>query len=81
MRTLGLAALIFAPALALGACADYSDGPHRGRPYAGDDLARLSNDCHGRGGILAPSGRSTGRAQEDNVCNITDAPGLPNKGG
>jgi hypothetical protein len=79
MRKLILVTLAFIPALALGACAE--DGPHRGSTITGDDLAKLTDDCHAHGGIVAPSGRSTSRVQEDYVCNITDAPGLPNKGG
>ena len=71
MRTLVMAALAFAPALALGACAD--DGP-RSHPagYEGR-TEKLQRDCDARGGTLAPTGRLTGEAPLDNVCRNPDS--------
>ncbi len=51
--------------LALSSCAT---GPVAGG-YA-EDLARLSDACRERGGILVNSGANTGRPEVDNACQI-----------
>ena len=71
MRTLILAAVAVLSGAGLGACA--SSGSGGSNASAGNDLARLQNECDGRGGILVPSGRNTGEAQLDNVCHIEGA--------
>ena len=53
-------------ALALAACAS-TGGENR---YV-SALDRLTADCKARGGILAPTGVSTGRPETENVCRIT----------
>jgi hypothetical protein len=63
MRTQFL--VLTAALLGLSACA--SAGENR---YA-NDLQKLSDDCKARGGILAPTGASTGRVETENVCRIT----------
>lgn len=58
--------MLIASALALSACAG-------GAPFesSADELARLSDECRARGGILVPSGRPLeGRPAIDNVCQI-----------
>ncbi len=54
----------------LSACA--STGPGEGS-YASREQ-KLSDDCAGRGGILAPTGASTGRPETENVCKINGEP-------
>lgn len=73
MRTALVLAALVAP-LALGACAS-----GRPLPTYQQDLDRLEADCSARGGILAPTGATTGRAQTDYLCKITGgASRLPN---
>lgn len=63
------AALILAAALvplALGACATSNPLPSYQQEYD-----TLNAQCVERGGILSPSGATTGRAQTDYVCKIT----------
>lgn len=64
-RTLIVLAALVAP-LALGACAT-------GKTYPSyqQDLDKLEAECTTRGGILTPSGVTTGRVQTDYVCKIT----------
>ncbi len=64
--------LIAAPvlALALSACAS-STGSSRYET----ELNQLADDCRARGGILAPTGQTSGRPQTDNVCKITGPAG------
>lgn len=54
--------------LAVSACA--SGGPRT----PDKTYARLSAECEARGGVLAPTGRVTGREALDNVCRITGGP-------
>lgn len=62
------AALMLAGGLALSACAtDRAAAPE-------SELARLTADCKARGGILMPSGATTGREAVDNVCRISGGP-------
>lgn len=73
MRTALVLAALVAP-LALAACAS-----GRPLPTYQQDLDRLEADCSARGGILAPTGATTGRAQTDYLCKITGgASRLPN---
>lgn len=65
MRALFALAALVAP-LALGACATGKTFPS----YQ-EELDKLSAECMARGGILTPSGVTTGRPQADNVCKIT----------
>lgn len=65
MRTRFL--VLTAALLGLSACASAGAGENR---YA-NDLQRLSDDCKARGGILAPTGQTTGRVETENVCRIT----------
>lgn len=51
---------------ALAGCAT-TDGPSH---YA-RELARLSESCDGRGGILVSNGLQTGRPQTEYVCQIS----------
>ena len=61
--------VLIVSALALSACA--SAAPPG---TASNELARLTADCHARGGILVPSGRPLeGRATVDNICQIRGA--------
>jgi hypothetical protein len=53
--------------LGLGACAS-SGKPLE--PY-GAATDRLAAECQARGGILVPTGQSSGRAETDNICKIT----------
>lgn len=64
MRAAFLAALV-AP-LMLGACATSQPAS----TYQ-QDLDKLEANCTARGGILTPSGATTGRAQTDYLCKIT----------
>lgn len=67
-----------APALLLAATACASTtGVDR---YA-SELERLSADCTARGGILAPTGQQTGRAQTENVCKIAGGASRLTSGG
>jgi hypothetical protein len=63
MRTL---ILIAAGALAVSACT--TAGPPDDR--YGRELQELADSCRARGGILAPTGRQSGRPELDNVCEI-----------
>jgi hypothetical protein len=63
IRTLTLTAL----AGLLAACASTGPNTHR------SDIDRLQSECDARGGILTPSGASTGQATLDNACRIKDA--------
>ena len=61
--------VLIVSALALSACA--SAAPPGS---AANELARLTEDCRARGGILVASGRPLeGRATVDNVCQIRGA--------
>ena len=53
----------------LSACAG-SPGPNAYQ----SDLDRLEADCQSRSGVLAPTGRSTGRPPLDYVCKLSEAP-------
>lgn len=67
-----LAALV-AP-MALGACATGKTFPS----YQ-EEFDKLDADCTARGGILTPSGATTGRPQTDNICKINGpATRIPN---
>ncbi|RZJ04774.1 MAG: hypothetical protein EON89_06300 [Brevundimonas sp.] len=62
-----LTTLSLSAALAVGACAS-------GAPAEGSYLSRdqkLAEDCRARGGILAPSGQTTGRPEVDSICRIS----------
>ena len=61
--------VLIVSALALSACA--SAAPPG---TASNELARLTADCHARGGVLSPTGSQSGRPQLDNVCKITAQP-------
>ncbi|MGH7020465.1 MAG: hypothetical protein ACREEY_11320 [Brevundimonas sp.] len=65
MRAPLILAALVAP-LALGACAT-----GRTTPTYQQEYDTLNAQCVERGGILAPSGATTGRAQTDYVCKIT----------
>ena len=60
------AILLIAAAAALSACAT-SSTPEK-------PLAQLSSECDARGGILLPTGRSTGRDALDTYCRINSGP-------
>jgi len=64
-RTLAVLAAVVAP-LALGACATGKTLPTYQQEYDA-----LNAQCVERGGILSPSGLTSGRAQTDYVCKIT----------
>lgn len=53
--------------LGLGGCAS------SGKPLESYGAAtdRLAAECQARGGILQPTGQSSGRAETDNICKIT----------
>ena len=65
MRAALVLAALIAP-LALGACAT-------GKTMSTyqQDLDKLEAECTARGGILTPTGATTGRAQTDYLCKIT----------
>lgn len=65
MRAIVILAALAVP-LALGACAT-----GRTVPTYQQDLDKLESECTARGGILTPSGATTGRAQTDYLCKIT----------
>ncbi|MES2833624.1 MAG: hypothetical protein V4707_02820 [Pseudomonadota bacterium] len=52
--------------LLLSACAGTAgpDGSYS------EQLARLNADCVARGGVLSPTGATTGRVETENVCRI-----------
>ena len=64
-RTLAVLAAVVAP-LALGASATGKTLPTYQQEYDA-----LNAQCVERGGILSPSGLTSGRAQTDYVCKIT----------
>ncbi len=64
--------LTLAPALLLLAAAGCA--PTAGGDRYGGELQQLTDDCAGRGGILAPTGQQSGRPQTDNVCKINAQP-------
>jgi hypothetical protein len=64
-KALIVLAAVVAP-LALGACATGTPLPTYQQEYDA-----LNAQCVERGGILSPSGLTTGRAQTDYVCKIT----------
>ena len=66
MRAALILAALAAP-LALGACAT-SGKP---MPTYQQDYDKLDAECTARGGILAPTGGTTGRPQTDYLCKIT----------
>jgi hypothetical protein len=53
------------PLLGLGACAS-SGGPRSLQ----DERAQLERDCDRRGGMVVPSGNSSGEPRLDNFCKI-----------
>lgn len=65
MRAALILAALAAP-LALGACATSRTVPTYQQEYDA-----LNAQCVERGGILTPSGLTSGRAQTDYVCKIT----------
>jgi hypothetical protein len=75
MRSLALIALAALPAaLSLAACASDETPTDASYPARGGYLSeqdRLRSDCDRRGGILVPTGRSTGQPATENVCKIT----------
>lgn len=64
-KALIVLAAVVAP-LQLGACATGNPLPTYQQEYDA-----LNAQCVERGGILSPSGLTTGRAQTDYVCKIT----------
>ena len=70
MRAPFILAALVAP-LALGACATGKTYPTYQQEYD-----KLSAECIARGGLLTPSGLTTGRAQTDYVCKITGGASL-----
>jgi hypothetical protein len=64
-KALIVLAAVVAP-MALGACATGTPLPTYQQEYDA-----LNAQCVERGGILSPSGLTTGRAQTDYVCKIT----------
>lgn len=68
--------ILFLGLLALGGCAG---GPGGVSNYEREFIS-LTETCRERGGILSPTGRQSGRPQEDNVCRITGVPS-PRVGG
>lgn len=55
-------------ALAVSACASGVSSTRE------KSLAQMSTDCEARGGILLPTGQTTGRDALDNYCRITGGP-------
>ena len=53
--------------LLLSACASSTVSPEN--TYS-NQLRRLADDCRARGGILSPTGATTGRIETENVCKI-----------
>lgn len=70
MRALTVLTPVVVLGLALAACSTTSTGANS---YF-DQQKRLADDCHARGGILAPTGQQSGRPQQDNVCEIRGQP-------
>lgn len=66
MRMMLAAASVLAFTAGLAGCA--TSATHNS--YS-DELRQLTEDCTTRGGILTPTGQTTGRPQTDNVCRIT----------
>lgn len=64
-----ICAVALAGLAGLSACASVS-GPG---PYE-TDLKRLEEQCAARGGVLSPTGQTTGRPQTEYVCQITGQP-------
>lgn len=71
--------VLLAPAalLLLSACAG---GMTNGNSYT-DDLDRLSDSCRARGGILTPTGVSSGRIETEYACKINGEPLRTRAGG
>jgi hypothetical protein len=67
-RTAFAGLFVLMTTLAVSACA--SGGPRT----PDKTYAQLSAECEARGGVLAPTGRVTGREALDNVCRITGGP-------
>ncbi|WP_332659788.1 hypothetical protein [Brevundimonas sp.] len=67
--------LTLAPALLLLAAAGCASTATTDR-YA-TDMQKLAEDCAAQGGILAPTGRQSGRPNTDNFCKLTSATRLP----
>lgn len=65
--------ILLAPAalLLLSACATSTASPENA--YSAQ-LQRLAEDCRARGGILSPTGATTGRVETENVCRINGQP-------
>lgn len=64
MRTL----ILVTSAMGLGLAACASTGVEN--RYLQEER-QLAENCRSQGGILAPTGQTTGRPQVDNVCRIT----------
>jgi hypothetical protein len=65
-----LALLAPAALLLLSACAGGTSG---GNSYT-NDIERLSASCTARGGILTPTGETTGRVETEYACKINGEP-------
>lgn len=61
-----LSTLLVGAALTTAACA----GSGTPQPNYAQELERLTTDCAERGGLLAPTGATTGRAPTDYQCEI-----------
>ncbi len=63
--------ILVAPAalLLLSAC----NGMGGANSYS-NDIERLGADCQARGGILTPTGMTTGRAETEYACKINGEP-------
>ncbi len=62
--------ILAAAASTVAACATSGDAPPNS--YRAD-LDRLTADCRERGGILSPTGATTGRPETEFVCRISGA--------
>jgi len=62
--------ILTATAIAVSACA--ATGDARPNSYRAD-LDRLTADCRERGGILSPTGATTGRPETEFACRISGA--------
>jgi hypothetical protein len=66
------AALLLTALAVLGACTT----PQQGSRYTAE-LDRLEADCRTRGGVLTPTGATTGRVETEFACRITAASRIP----
>lgn len=62
-----LSVLIVPALLLLSACAGTMASPEGS--YS-SQLRQLADECRARGGILSPTGATTGRVETENVCKI-----------